>query len=276
MAASGKPDSARGWSGCEGRHEQEPMNKNLLIASNNTTDAKGIESAFHGVEGIRLLPSVFTGRDAMDMIFARDVHILILDLFLHDLDGICVLDFIGKLGEDRRPLVFLTTAVADDRLLNVVKDRVLYCFTKPLKYEIVQLRVLEFLRLCEREAETADDALDILESQIASGIRAIGVPAHLKGYYYLRDAIRIYAMSESPVDLSITNDIYPTVAKIYNTRPPLVEHAMRNAIEIAWTRGNQDAIKEYFGYTFRDYKGKPSNLEFVAMMAQRALTYVKK
>lgn len=251
------------------------MNKNLLIASNNMSDAKGIESAFHDVEGIRLLPSVYTGRDAMDMIFARDVHILILDLFLHDLDGICVLDFIGKLCEDRRPLVFLTTAVADDRLLSVVKDRVLYCFTKPLKYEIVQLRVLEILRLYERETESADD-VDILESQIASGIRAIGVPAHLKGYYYLRDAIRIYAMSESPVDLSITNDIYPTVAKIYNTRPPLVEHAVRNAIEIAWTRGNQDAIREYFGYTCKDYKGKPSNLEFVAMMAQRALTYVKK
>ena len=66
------------------------------------------------------------------------------------------------------------------------------------------------------------------------------------------------------------------VPKIYNTRPPLVEHAMRNAIEIAWSRGNQDTIRAYFGYTANDHKGKPSNLEFVATMAQRALTYVKK
>ena len=196
------------------------MKKNLLIASNNITDAKGIESAFQTLEDIRLLPSVFTGRDAIDTIFARDVDLLILDLFLHDLDGICVLDFIGKLSEDRRPLVFVTTALADDRLLQIIKDRVIYCFTKPLKYDLIQLRVLEFMRLYERETEKADEVVDILESQIAAGIRAIGVPAHLKGYYYLRDAIRIYAMSESPVDLSITNDIYPTVAKIYNTRPP--------------------------------------------------------
>ncbi len=252
------------------------MKKNLLIASNNTNDARGIETAFRDIEDIHLLPSVFTGREAIDTILARDVDLLILDLFLHDLDGISVLDFIGKLSEDRRPLVFVTTALADDRLLKVIKDRVIYCCTKPLKYEIVQLRVLEFMRLFERETETADEVVDILESQIASGIRAIGVPAHLKGYYYLRDAIRIYAMSESPVDLSITNDIYPTVAKIYNTRPPLVEHAMRNAIEIAWTRGNQSTIREYFGYNAGDFKGKPSNLEFVAMMAQRALTYVKK
>lgn len=252
------------------------MQKSLLIASNNPSDAKGIEAVFHHLEEIRLLPSVFTGREAIDTIFSRDVDLLILDLFLHDLDGICVLDFIGKLSEDRRPLVFVTTALADDRLLQVIKDRVIYCFTKPLKYELIQLRVLEFIRIFERETEKTDDIVDLLESQIASGIRALGVPAHLKGYYYLRDAIRIYAMSGSPVDLSITNDIYPTVAKIYNTRPPLVEHAMRNAIEISWTRGNQNAIREYFGYTAGDYKGKPSNLEFVATMAQRALTYVKK
>lgn len=252
------------------------MKRNLLIASNNLADAKGIEDVFLNLDGIQLLPSVFTGRETIDTIFSRDVDLLILDLFLHDLDGIYVLDFIGKLSEDRRPLVFVTTALADDRLLQVIKDRVLYCFTKPLKYEIVQIRVLEFIRLYERETEKDDEIVDLLESQIASGIRALGVPAHLKGYYYLRDAIRIYAMSGSPVGLSITNDIYPTVAKIYNTRPPLVEHAMRNAIEIAWTRGNQSTIREYFGYTVGDYKGKPSNLEFVATMAQRAMTYIKK
>jgi len=247
-----------------------------LIASNNLTDAKGTEAVFQNLGEICLLPSVFTGRDAIDTILARGVDILILDLVLHDLDGLCVLDFIGRISEDRRPLVFVTTALADDRLLQVIKDRVIYCFTKPLKYELIQLRVLEFLRVYERETEKADEVVDIVESQIASGIRAIGVPAHLKGYYYLRDAIRIYAMSDSPVDLSITNDIYPTVAKIYNMRPPLVEHAVRNAIEIAWTRGNMDAIREYFGYTVSDFKGKPSNLEVVATMAQRALTYVKK
>lgn len=252
------------------------MKKNLLIASNNLADAKGIEVAFCNMEGIELLPSVFTGRETIDTIFSRDVDLLILDLFLHDLDGISVLDFINKLSEDRRPLVFVTTALADDRLLQIIKDRVIYCFTKPLKYEIIRLRVLEFLRAYEHETEKDDDLVDLLESQIASGIRALGVPAHLKGYYYLRDAIRIYAMSGSPVGLSITNDIYPTVAKIYNTRPPLVEHAMRNAIEIAWTRGQQTTIREYFGYTAGDYKGKPSNLEFVATMAQRALTYIRK
>ena len=115
----------------------EYMKKNLLIASNNTADAKGIEAAFQQQEEIRLLPSVFTGRDTIDTIFAQNVDILILDLFMRDLDGISVLDFIGKLNEDRRPLVFVTTALADDRLLQIIKDRVIYCFTKSLKYDLI-------------------------------------------------------------------------------------------------------------------------------------------
>ena len=93
------------------------MKKNLLIASNNLADAKGIEGVFCNLEEVHLLPSVFSGRETIDTILAQDVDLLILDLFLHDLDGISVLDFIGKLNEDRRPLVFVTTALADDRLL---------------------------------------------------------------------------------------------------------------------------------------------------------------
>ena len=169
------------------------------------------------------------------------------------------------------------TALPDDRLLTRIKDQVLYCFTKPLQYEIVQLRVLELMHTVEmQETPASPNSDDILEKQIAAGIRAIGVPAHLKGYYYLRDGIRIYALCENRTEISVMRDIYPTVAKLYGTRPPLVEHAMRNAIEIAWTRGNLETIHAYFGYTINDYKGKPSNLEFIAMMAERALTYVKK
>ncbi|MEG1525161.1 MAG: sporulation initiation factor Spo0A C-terminal domain-containing protein [Clostridia bacterium] len=252
------------------------MQRKLLIACNNEEDAKGIESAFYNLEDIRLLPAVYSGRQAADSILTRDVDLLLLDLFLPDMDGLSVLDFIGQLSEDRRPLVFVMTALPDDRLIGSIKDKIVYCFIKPLRYEIVQLRVLELMRTAELEESRTNNEIDVLETQIAASVRAIGVPAHLKGYYYLRDAVRIYALSESPVEISITNDIYPTVAKMYHTRPPLVEHAMRTAIEIAWTRGNLETIHAYFGYTINDYKGKPSNLEFVAMMAERALTYVKK
>lgn len=246
-----------------------------MIACNNELDAKGLQATFTGLSDIELLPVSMDGNSAVDTVLAHQVDLLLLDLFLPGMDGLGVLDVIDRLHEDRRPLVFVMTALPDDRLLYRIKDQVLYCFTKPLKYEIVQLRILEMMHIMDTEEDKPAPTIDLIERQIAAEMRAIGMPPHLKGNYYLRDAIRIYTLSESPTELSVTKDIYPLIAKIYNTRPPLVEHAIRNAIEITWTRGDLNTIHAYFGYTINDLKGKPSNLEFIAMMAQRALTYIR-
>ena len=252
------------------------MQKTLLIACSNAQDVRGLESAFCNLTEVRLLPPVMSGRDAIDALLTQDVDILLLDLFLPERDGLFVLEFIDKMNEDRHPLVFVMTSLSDDRLLFTIRDKIVYCFTKPVQFEVVQMRVLETMHTAElaTHRDTNDD--DVLERQIVVGIRAIGMPPHLKGHYYLRDAIRIYATCETPTELSITRDIYPIVAKLHNTRPPLVEHAMRNAIEITWMRGNLSKIHDYFGYTVNDYKGKPTNLEFIATMAERAKTYIKK
>lgn len=230
------------------------MQKSLLIACNNTFESHNLEMVFRNLADVRLLPTVYNGDDATAAILTQDVDMLLLDLFLPGQDGLAVLSFIDNLSEDRHPLVFVMTSLPDDRLLYSIRDKILYCFTKPLKYEIVQMRVLEIMHTAEIETPRETTHIDILEAQITAGIRAIGMPPHLKGYHYLRDAIRIYALCESPTELSITRDIYPTVAKLYNTRPPLVEHAMRNAIEITWMRGNLEKIHDYFGYTVNDYK----------------------
>lgn len=250
------------------------MRKSLLIASHSDKDSLGLTNAFANLEEIRLLPGVSTGRDTIDMILSHDVDVLLLDLFLPARDGLDVLDFISRISEARRPMVFMITAFTDDRLLSAMQDRVIYCFTKPLEYELVLLRVLQLIKSPAHAAAGSGDRASLLEAQILSGIRAIGIPAHLKGYYYLREAIRIYALSESPHTLNITSDVYPQVAAIFNTKATLVEHAIRNAIEIAWTRGNIETLHAYFGYTVNDYRGKPSNYEFIAMMAERALSYI--
>ncbi len=252
------------------------MISTMLIAGNNAAETAALEKVFSYLEDITLLPAVHDGRAAVDTILHHKVDILLLDMFLQQLDGLCVIEQVDRLAEDRRPLIFVMTDISDDRFLHRVRDRIIYCFVKPLQYELVQLRVLELSRTVYASAGAKEAKIDLLDRQIAADVRAIGVPAHLKGYYYLRDAIRIYALSNRPTEISITNDIYPMVAKMYNTRPTLVEHAIRNAIEIAWTRGNLDTIYEYFGYTVNDYKGKPSNREFVAMMAERALNDLKR
>ncbi len=252
------------------------MRKNLLIAVNSSADCVGLMNAFSQLEDVRLLPAVSTGQDAIETILSKDVHVLIMDMLLPQKDGLDVLDYIDRISGTRRPLTFLMSAFTDDRLLSMVQNRVLYCFTKPLDYELVLLRVLQLIHSDDKILRRDADRRSLLTAQISSGIRAIGVPAHLKGYYYLREAILIYAEMERPYMLNITTDIYPRVAESFHTKPSLVEHAIRNAIEIGWTRGNIETLHEYFGYTVNDYRGKPSNYEFIAMMAERALSYVNR
>lgn len=247
------------------------MRKNMLIACSSVGQAMRLECVFSDLEEIRLLPTARNGFDCLRVMNEQRVDILLLDLFLAGMDGYSIIRATDAFSDDRRPLVFILTALADDRLLMPIKDRALYCFATPMDESIIQLRVLALMHMAESEATAEAPCMDRLEARIADDVRQLGIPAHLKGCYYLRDAIRIYALSDAPTKLSVTNDIYPTIAKLYNTRPPLVEHAIRNAIEIASTRGNLTAIHMFFGYTVNDKKGKPSNLEFIALMAHHAL-----
>ncbi len=107
-----------------------------------------------------------------------------------------------------------------------------------------------------------------LETEVTSVIHEIGIPAHIKGYQYLRDAI-IMAINDMDILNSITKQLYPSIAKRYNTTPSRVERAIRHAIEVAWSRGKMDTIDKLFGYTVNNGKGKPTNSEFIALIADR-------
>lgn len=245
------------------------MKRTLLIVTDYEKDREMLGNAFTGLEEIRLLPMLRTGREAINAILTNDIDLLMVDLFLPEADGIEVIRTVGGLPLERRPLVFLLASALSERILSLIANQVTFCFLRPFYVEIVQLRVLEMMHALDDAQAHSSSCIPVLETAITSSIRSIGVPAHLKGYHYLRDAIRIYALAESPMLLNITTDIYPEVAKHYDTRPALVEHAIRSAIEITWTRGDLKKIHTFFGYTVNDQKGKPSNLEFIAMIAER-------
>ena len=107
-----------------------------------------------------------------------------------------------------------------------------------------------------------------LEAQVTGIIHKIGVPAHIKGYHYLRESI-ILSVEQPEIINSITKQLYPTVAKIFSTTSSRVERAIRHAIEVAWDRGDIDVLNSYFGYTIHNERGKPTNSEFVAMIADK-------
>jgi two-component system response regulator (stage 0 sporulation protein A) len=190
-----------------------------------------------------------------------------MDLVLTGMDGLEVLE---QLGSDR-PRVLVLSAFArsafSERLPQLGVD---YFMLKPCRMaslmdRIRQLGRQEIPELAESREDTARQQLD---RQITAIIHDIGVPAHIKGYQYLREAIGL-AVEDMEVINAVTKVLYPAVAKKYSTTASRVERAIRHAIEVAWDRGDLETLQKYFGYTVSNAKGKPTNSEFIAMIADR-------
>lgn len=250
----------------------------LLVADANLRCCEELEEYCANNSEINIITSVHNGADAIRVIDEQRIDVLLMDFVIPVVDGFGVLNHINTLHEDIRPKVFINTAFFDDRLLYELQLLgVIYCFVKPMDAKNIITRI-QHLSRAKHGSQGALDTQDIptplndneLNTIITKLIRAVGVQAHLKGYHYLRTAICFMVEADDPSAVALTKEIYPYIAKKYNTRPALVERSIRNAIEIAWARGNIKALHEYFGYTINDFKGKPTNAEFISMMADRA------
>lgn len=252
------------------------MKQNLLIVSSNAHDLRGLSDAFYNLEEIELLPTVSDCKHALAALKQGNVHILLLDLLLPDGDGFVVLDALEELPAASRPAVFVMTALTDERLLYALRDRVLFCFAKPMLYELVSLRVQQLTKP-EYVAPVRQPSYDALMQWSTHRLLALGVPAHLTGFHFLRDAIRIVAMADATHLVKMSRDVYPAVAEKYRDgeqriTAETVEAAMRSAIEYAWTHGDIRKLHRYFGNTVNEAYGKPGNAEFVMQMAEHART----
>ena len=190
-----------------------------------------------------------------------------MDLMLRDGDGFAVLDAIDLLPKEERPLVFVMTAISHERLLYTLQDRVVFCFIKPFRPERAVLRVLQ-LACSPQESRIPLQGNDPYLTLISDALLSLGIPVHLRGYHYLRDAIRIYLAAKDPLKLRVTRDIYPIIAKEHGDKESVVENSIRFAIDYAWTYGDLDMQYKMFGHTTREHFGKPGNGEFIAMVAE--------
>jgi len=189
----------------------------------------------------------------------------LFDVFMPRLDGIGVMNEASADGEGRT--LFALTAAYDNGALTaqLLRAGAAFCFVRPLEAEAVGRRLLGLLS--DRGVQAAGRAPD-LEVQITEILHQIGVPAHIKGYHYLRAAIRL-CVADPELISAVTKQLYPSVAKQFSTTPSRVERAIRHAIEVAWDRGDVDVLNSYFGYTIHNTKGKPTNSEFIAMISDR-------
>ena len=249
-------------------------NTTVIIADNTEEFCTGLSAALQRSEGFQVLGTVGDGEQAIRMVTERKPHVLVLDLMLAKKDGLAVLKAIS--GMDRPPVTLATTRFITDYVANAAANLgVRYLMVKPCDMSALVER-LEEIRGNANPINTSPRRKDktSIESMVTSIIHEIGVPAHIKGYQYLREAI-IIAVNDMDVINAITKVLYPQVAKTFQTTPSRVERAIRHAIEVAWDRGDLDTLQRFFGYTVSNTKGKPTNSEYIALIADKLQLQLK-
>lgn len=207
--------------------------------------------------------SVGDGTAALQLAENMKPDLILMDVVLPGLDGFCVMKHL-KLQENTTPKVILISAFCNDVTVSEGLDCGAYYFmSKPCEGEAL----LDRMRSAFIQSRPDDDEWD-LKNMVTTIIHEIGVPAHIKGYQYLREAIMI-AVNDMDVINAVTKVLYPEVAKRFATTPSRVERAIRHAIEVAWDRGDLETLQRFFGYTVSNAKGKPTNSEFIAIIADR-------
>ncbi|MGI6422242.1 MAG: sporulation transcription factor Spo0A [Syntrophomonadaceae bacterium] len=249
----------------------------VLVADDNREFCGILKSYFTNDPDFQLIDVCTNGMEVINVLQKEEVEVLILDLIMPYMDGIGVLEKINSMNLEKRPRVIILTAFGQENITQkAVQLGVDYYILKPFDLDVLGDRVRQVVRDNKGEDSpvsippTAMPARNSrnLEVEVTRVIHEIGVPAHVKGYQYLRDAIML-VVDEINYLGAVTKELYPTIAQKYDTTPSRVERAIRHAIELAWDRGDVDKINKVFGYTISGEKGKPTNSEFIAIIADR-------
>ncbi len=243
----------------------------VLMADNSEQFGKPCAQAMRskGLD-VQLLPK--DGRQLLDTIVRETPDVVIMDVFLPRLDAIGVMrEASNRLQSDRPHFMVMSGFDNADLEYETMRAGAEYYFLKPFDAADMSERIIS---LCRKRADIpridrlSQSAESNLEIRVTDIIHQIGVPAHIKGYQYLRDAI-LMAIEDDGIINAVTKRLYPAVAKKHGTTSSRVERAIRHAIEVAWDRGDVDVLNSYFGYTIHNGRGKPTNSEFIAMISDK-------
>ena len=240
------------------------MQNKVVLADANEEFRTLLSGAMEKTGEFTVVGATGDGLEALRLVEEQQPDLLILDTVLPGLDGYGVLRRLPELGKTRA--IVLSSFFSDRVASEVLELGAAYFLTKPCQMDSLLERMRSALQRGEAEAEPAQPV--DLKSAVTEIIHEIGVPAHIKGYQYLRQAI-ILTVQDMDLINAVTKVLYPAVAKHFNTTPSRVERAIRHAIEVAWDRGDLETLQKYFGYTVSNTKGKPTNSEFIAMIADR-------
>ncbi|WLD91980.1 sporulation transcription factor Spo0A [Alkalihalobacillus sp. AL-G] len=248
----------------------------VCLADDNRELVGLLEEYISNQEDMEVVGVAYNGKECLELLEEESPDVLVLDIIMPHLDGLAVLENMHDLNLSTKPNVIMLTAFGqEDVTSKAVELGASYFILKPFDMENLtnQIRQISgtkksFVKSTSSRTITKEFKPKNLDANITSIIHEIGVPAHIKGYMYLREAI---TMVYNDIELlgSITKVLYPDIAKKFNTTASRVERAIRHAIEVAWSRGNIDSISNLFGYTVSMSKAKPTNSEFIAMVADK-------
>jgi two-component system response regulator (stage 0 sporulation protein A) len=248
----------------------------VCLADDNKELVQMMNDYFEDQQDIEIVGKAFNGQECLELIENSEPDVLILDIIMPHLDGLGVLNELRNMELEKYPHIIMLTAFGQEEVMKkAVALGASYFILKPFDLDNLADQIREVhdpggkaLPFSIKKEKKQQKTKRNLEADITNIIHEIGVPAHIKGYMYLREAI---SMVYNDIELlgSITKVLYPDIAVHFNTTASRVERAIRHAIEVAWSRGNIEAISSLFGYTVSVSKAKPTNSEFIAMVADR-------
>ena len=247
----------------------------IAVADDNQKILDLLDRVIGMEKDMNLVGKAKNGEEMCQIIKDKQPDVVLLDLIMPKMDGLTVMDRINHdKTVSKHPYFIVITAVGQEKITEDAFNKgANYYIMKPFNNRMLLERI-KFVRKMTHGTERRPEELvtgqtpggENLENRVTNMLHEIGIPAHIKGYHYLRDAIMM-AVEDMDVLNAITKILYPTVAKKYQTTSSRVERAIRHAIEVAWSRGKLDTLDELFGYTVSTGKGKPTNSEFIALIA---------
>lgn len=251
----------------------------IVVADDNRNLCQMLQDFLHSQDDLEVVGLAYNGVEAWDLIQSQEPDLVIIDLVMPSLDGLGVLERINSRATANRPKVIMLTAFGQESLTHqAMVLGVDYFILKPFDLEILGKRIRSLTQSTSASpaasvASTVSSVTTVgssvnLGAEVTNMMHQIGIPAHVKGYQYIRDAILMVVEDVSLLG-AVTKELYPAIAKKYDTAPSRVERGIRHAIELAWERGHTETLKRIFGYSMNIERQKPTNSEFVALLADK-------
>lgn len=250
----------------------------IVVADDNRSLCQMLQDFLHSQEDLQVVGIAYNGVEAWEQIQSQEPDLVIIDLVMPSLDGLGVLERINARASASRPKIIMLTAFGQESLTHqAMVLGVDYFILKPFDLEILGKRIRSLTQDSQAVPAMMSSSVSPvtnagsrvnLGAEVTSMMHQIGIPAHVKGYQYIRDAILMVVEDVSLLG-AVTKELYPAIAKKYDTAPSRVERGIRHAIELAWERGHTETLKRIFGYSMNIERQKPTNSEFVALLADK-------